>query len=50
MVFSWQEKQISVFGRDNCKVVMSPWVWARWQMVHGTTMAEWTDLPRVLST
>jgi len=49
MVFSWQEKQISAFGRDSFKVVMSPWVCARWQMAHGATMAECTDLPRVLS-
>ena len=28
---------------------MSPWVFARWQMVHEIVMAECTDLPLVLS-
>ena len=49
MDFSWQEKQISAFGRESCKVVMSPWVSARWQTVHEITIAECTDLPLVLS-
>src|SRR6202140_1908501 len=46
--FSWQGEQSLSLGMSRLSVVMSPRVWARWQVVHEITMAAWTNLPLVL--
>jgi hypothetical protein len=46
--FSWQAKQICVFGMIRFNTVMSPWVFARWHTLQELAIAECTEAPVIL--